>query len=55
MSSFSILNTAFRGMSAAQAGIDVTGQNVANVNTPGYTRQRVQQSATAPLLTHIHI
>jgi len=49
MSSFSILNTAFRGMSAAQAGIDVTGQNVANVNTPGYTRQRVQQSATAPL------
>ncbi len=52
MSSFSILNTAFRGLSAAQAGIDVTGQNVANVNTPGYTRQRVQQSATA-LLTEM--
>lgn len=49
MSSFAILNTAFRGLSAAQAGIDVTGQNVANVNTEGYTRQRVQQSATAPL------
>ncbi|MCA5895145.1 flagellar hook-associated protein FlgK [Isoptericola sp. NEAU-Y5] len=49
MSSFAILNTAARGLSAAQAGIDVTGQNVANVNTPGYTRQRVEQSAVAPL------
>lgn len=49
MSSFAILNTAFRGLSAAQAGMDVTGQNVSNVNTDGYTRQRVQQSAVAPL------
>ncbi len=49
MSSFAILNTAFRGLSAAQAGMDVTGQNVSNVNTEGYTRQRVQQSAVAPL------
>src|SRR5690606_2303805 len=46
---FSILNTARQGLSAAQAAIDVTGQNVANVNTPGYTRQRVEQSAAAPL------
>ncbi|WP_255371794.1 flagellar hook-associated protein FlgK [Cellulosimicrobium sp. CUA-896] len=49
MSSFAILNTAFRGLTAAQAGMDVTGQNVSNVNTEGYTRQRVQQSAVAPL------
>lgn len=46
---FSILNTARQGLFAAQAGIDVTGQNVANVNSHGYTRQRVEQSAAAPL------
>lgn len=49
MSSFSILNTARQGLNAAQAGMDVTGQNVANLNTPGYTRQRIQQSSVAPL------
>ncbi|WP_069386614.1 flagellar hook-associated protein FlgK [Cellulosimicrobium cellulans] len=49
MSSFAILNSAYRGLAAAQAGMDVTGQNVSNVNTEGYTRQRVQQSAVAPL------
>lgn len=46
---FAILNTARQGLAAAQAGVDVTGQNVANLNTPGYTRQRVEQSAAAPL------
>ncbi|PKM48990.1 MAG: hypothetical protein CVV01_01255, partial [Firmicutes bacterium HGW-Firmicutes-6] len=30
-----------RAMSASRANIDVTGNNIANVNTPGYTRQRV--------------
>ena len=49
MSSFAILNTAFQGLTAARTGMDVTGQNVANVNTPGYTRQRVEQSSNAPL------
>lgn len=49
MSSFAILNTARQGLNAAQAGIDVTGQNVANLNTTGYTRQRVQQSSVAPV------
>ncbi|MFF2621658.1 flagellar hook-associated protein FlgK [Oerskovia jenensis] len=49
MSSFAILNTARQGLNAAQAGLDVTGQNVANLNTNGYTRQRVQQSSVAPL------
>ena len=28
-------------MSASQANIDVTGNNIANINTDGYTRQRV--------------
>lgn len=31
-------------MNANQLGINVTGQNIANVNTPGYTRQTVQLS-----------
>ncbi|MCL1908003.1 MAG: flagellar hook-associated protein FlgK [Holophagaceae bacterium] len=29
------------GLQAAQNGINVTGQNIANINTPGYSRQRV--------------
>ena|GEM_PF-271949 len=29
------------GLQAAQNGINVTGQNIANINTPGYARQRV--------------
>ncbi|MCC9195053.1 flagellar hook-associated protein FlgK [Arthrobacter sp. zg-Y916] len=45
MSTFSGLNTAYTGLSAARKGLDVVGQNIANVNTPGYTRQRVTTSA----------
>jgi flagellar hook-associated protein 1 FlgK len=46
MSTFGGLNTAYTGLIAARAGIDVVGQNIANVNTDGYTRQRVTTSAT---------
>lgn len=42
-SSFGLFNTAYSGLAAARAALEVTGQNVANVNTAGYTRQRVQQ------------
>ncbi|MGY1649663.1 flagellar hook-associated protein FlgK [Geodermatophilus sp. SYSU D01119] len=45
MSTFSGLNTASTALWAAQRGLDVTGQNIANVNTAGYSRQRVEQSA----------
>ncbi len=45
MSTFGALNTAFSGLTAAQQGLSVTGQNIANANTPGYTRQRVTTSA----------
>ena len=44
-STFGILNSAFSGLTAAKAALDVTGQNIANVDTEGYTRQRVQQAA----------
>lgn len=33
--------TARKGMSASQKGLDITGQNITNINTPGYSRQRV--------------
>jgi flagellar hook-associated protein 1 FlgK len=45
VSTFGSLNTAYSGLVAARTGIDVTGQNIANVNTEGYTRQRVGQSS----------
>ncbi|MGY1727600.1 flagellar hook-associated protein FlgK [Geodermatophilus sp. SYSU D01062] len=45
MSTFSALNTASTALWAAQRGLDVTGQNIANVNTAGYSRQRVDQTA----------
>lgn len=48
MSTFGALNTAFTGLSAARAAMDIAGQNVANAGTAGYTRQRVDTSSVAP-------
>ncbi|WJX99492.1 flagellar hook-associated protein FlgK [Curtobacterium sp. 458] len=45
VSTFGSLATAYSGLAAARAGIDVTGQNIANAGTAGYTRQRVTQSS----------
>jgi flagellar hook-associated protein 1 FlgK len=45
MSSFSTLNTALTALNAQRQAIAITGQNLANVNTDGYTRQRVSMSA----------
>lgn len=33
------------GIYAAQKGMSVTGNNIANINTPGYTRQRLEQTS----------
>src|SRR5678815_3980185 len=35
------LNTALQALQANQIGLTVVSNNIANVNTPGYTRQRV--------------
>lgn len=43
------LSLASRALAAQQAGLDVTGQNIANVNTPGYTRRTVELAATPPV------
>ena len=45
MSALGSFNTAVSGLNAAQRAIDVTSQNIANANTPGYSRQQVQLSS----------
>ncbi|RBY86051.1 flagellar hook-associated protein FlgK [Blastococcus sp. TF02A-26] len=45
MSTFGGLARASTALWAAQRGLDVTGQNISNVNTDGYSRQRVEQSS----------
>jgi flagellar hook-associated protein 1 FlgK len=45
VSLLSVLNTANSALQAQQRAIDVTGQNVANVNTDGYSRQRVDMQS----------
>ena len=47
MGGFSTMNTAISGLLASQRALDITGQNVVNANTPGYSRQRVQVSSVA--------
>lgn len=42
---FLAFQTASRAIAASQANIDVTGNNIANANTEGYTRQRVDQTS----------
>ena len=44
----SIINNALSGSLAAQAALNATSQNVANVMTPGYTRQGVLLAAVKP-------
>lgn len=44
----SIINNALTGALAAQAGLNTTSQNVANVMTEGYTRQGVLFSSIQP-------
>ena len=39
MSSISLLNTAKDGLLSHRTAINLTGSNITNVNTPGYTRQ----------------
>src|SRR5690349_1869375 len=49
-SSFGGLNTALTSLYAQRRGLDISGQNVANANTEGYTRQKVRmQSQTGRL------
>ncbi|TDA69432.1 MAG: flagellar hook-associated protein FlgK [Clostridia bacterium] len=47
-SAFFGINIALRGLQAQQKGLEVSSHNVANANTPGFTRQRAVLEATTP-------
>lgn len=47
-STFKILESSRSGLNAAQLGLSVTGQNIANADTEGYTRQSINVSAKSP-------
>lgn len=44
-----LLDIAKSALSAAQQGLTVTGHNVANINTPGYSRQEAVVTERAPV------
>jgi flagellar hook-associated protein 1 FlgK len=44
-SSFGSINTALTSLYAQRRALDVTGQNIANANTEGYTRQRAEMQS----------
>jgi flagellar hook-associated protein 1 FlgK len=48
VSSFMGLETTLRGILAQQLALNVTGHNIANANTPGYTRQTARMEASVP-------
>jgi flagellar hook-associated protein 1 FlgK len=43
------LNSAVSGLTAARVGLDVVGQNMANVNTDGYARRTIDFAETPPV------
>ena len=45
---FGTLNIGVKGMTAAQTALQTTSHNVSNMNTPGYSRQRVNIEAANP-------
>jgi flagellar hook-associated protein 1 FlgK len=51
MSNFDGLRIALSSLYAQQKAIQVTGQNIANVNTEGYSRQRVDMTADSGPVT----
>jgi len=50
---FSTLNMAARSLQTQMTGVEVTGQNLANVNTAGYSRQKVVITQSPDVMTNI--
>jgi flagellar hook-associated protein 1 FlgK len=50
-----LIDLGLTGIHASQAALDTTGHNITNANTPGYSRQRVEQSTNTPRLDSGHI
>ena len=53
MGLFQSLETGKRALLAHQMSLTTIGQNIANVDTPGYTRQRARLASTDPLNTSL--
>jgi flagellar hook-associated protein 1 FlgK len=49
MTSFAGLTNAAQALGAETYAITITGQNIANADTPGYTRERADLEATGPV------
>ena len=49
-SAFFGLQTSLRGLLTQQQALDVTGHNIANANTPGYSRQEAVLEPTRPYI-----
>lgn len=50
---FSALSIGTSGLRTAQIQLDVTGNNIANVNTPGFSRQRAELVELFPIQTQV--
>lgn len=48
MNNFTTIETALRALRAQQKSMQVTGHNIANANTEGYSRQRAIHATTSP-------
>lgn len=48
---FGVLSTGTSALLTQQRAINVTGNNIANVNTPGYSRQRLNLQTNTPVYT----
>jgi len=46
---FNSLNIGYSGLTTSQSGINTTSHNISNANTPGYSKQRVNQVAQVPM------
>lgn len=51
-STFFGLTIAYTGLQAAQTALNVTGHNISNINTEGYTKQQIVAQASDALRTH---
>lgn len=46
-----LIGIGLSGLAAAQAGMTTTSENIANVNTPGYSREATVQATADPIFT----
>lgn len=51
-STFFGLNIAYTGLTAANAALNTTANNISNTNTDGYSRQLVNQKAANSIRTY---